>query len=176
MLRISVLAHTPLFGWAIIGWGRLARQVRGKVLQLRQMEYVVGARALGASAARVIGKYIVPNASSHIIFMATLYVPEYLLVESSLSFLGIGLTPPLTSWGVLLSDAQKVRVVLQYPWLLIPGLFIAALRQQRVGDTDPGPSRLHRCAHGERVHSMPGVLAGARVVPYRQDSVGPRHP
>ena len=92
---------------AIIGWGRLARQVRGKVLQLRQMEYVVGARALSASPARVIGKYIVPNASSHIIVMATLYVPEYLLVESSLSFLGIGLTPPLTSWGVLLSDAQK---------------------------------------------------------------------
>ena len=77
---------------AIIGWGRLARQVRGKVLQLRQMEYVVGARALSASPARVIGKYIVPNASSHIIVMATLYVPEYLLVESSLSFLGIGLT------------------------------------------------------------------------------------
>ena len=121
---------------AIIGWGRLARQVRGKVLQLRQMEYVVGARALGASAARVIGRYIVPNASSHIIVMATLYVPEYLLVESSLSFLGIGLTPPLTSWGVLLSDAQKVRVVLQYPWLLIPGLFIcvAMLAFNFVGD------------------------------------------
>ena len=121
---------------AIIGWGRLARQVRGKVLQLRQMEYVVGARALGASPWRVIGKYIVPNASSHIIVMATLYVPEYLLVESSLSFLGIGLTPPLTSWGVLLSDAQKVRVVLQYPWLLIPGLFIcvAMLAFNFVGD------------------------------------------
>ena len=106
------------------------------MLQLRQMEYVVGARALGASAARVIGRYIVPNASSHIIVMATLYVPEYLLVESSLSFLGIGLTPPLTSWGVLLSDAQKVRVVLQYPWLLIPGLFIcvAMLAFNFVGD------------------------------------------
>ena len=106
------------------------------MLQLRQMEYVVGARALGSSAARVIGKYIVPNASSHIIVMATLYVPEYLLVESSLSFLGIGLTPPLTSWGVLLSVAQKVRVVLQYPWLLIPGLFIcvAMLAFNFVGD------------------------------------------
>ena len=94
------------------------------MLQLRQMEYVVGARVLGASPARVIGKYIVPNASSLMIVMATLYVPEYLLVESSLSSLGIGLTPPLTSWGVLLSGAQKVRVALQHPWLPIPGLFI----------------------------------------------------
>ena len=82
----------------------------------------MGARGRWAPPpARVIGKYIVPNASSHIIVMATLYVPEYLLVESGLSFLGLGLTPPLTSWGVLPSDAQKVRVVRQLPVAADPG-------------------------------------------------------
>jgi peptide/nickel transport system permease protein len=109
---------------AIIGWGQLARQVRGRVLQLRSAEYVLAAQALGASPWRIIVRHLVPNLVSIIVVVASVSIPEYLLVESSLSFLGIGLTPPLVSWGVLLKDAQTVRVVVQYPWLLLPGVFI----------------------------------------------------
>ncbi|QMV02911.1 ABC transporter permease subunit [Devosia sp. D6-9] len=109
---------------AVIGWGQLARQIRGRVLQLRSAEYVLAAQALGGSSWRIITRHLVPNLISVIVVVASVSIPEYLLVESSLSFLGIGLTPPLVSWGVLLKDAQTVRVVVQYPWLLAPGFFI----------------------------------------------------
>jgi peptide/nickel transport system permease protein len=121
---------------AVVGWGQLARQIRGRVLQLRSAEYVLAARALGGSGWRIITRHLVPNLVSVIVVVASVSIPEYLLVESSLSFLGIGITPPLVSWGVLLKEAQTVRVVVQYPWLLTPGFFIvvAMLAFNFVGD------------------------------------------
>ena len=108
----------------------------------------------------MIGKYIVPNASSLMIVMTTLSVPEYLLVESSLSRLGIGLTPPLTSWGVLLSDAQMVQVALQHPWLPISGLFIcvAMLVFNFVGDA----VRTFETRHRQSNRMEPGALRGRK--------------
>lgn len=128
------------FGMAMllsaVGWGRLAREVRGQVLSLKQQEFGQSAQAIGCSDWRIITRHMVPNCYSHIIVMTTIMIPEYLLVESALSFLGIGLTPPLTSWGVLLNDAQHVRVVLENPWLLFPGvaIFLAMLMFNFVGD------------------------------------------
>ena len=109
---------------SLIGWADLGRQVRGMVLSLREQEYVMGARALGADGRRVMRVHIFPNTLSHVIASATLAVPGTILGESTLSFLGLGIRPPMTSWGVLLSEAQNLASLLLYPWLLIPGLFI----------------------------------------------------
>ena len=110
---------------SLIGWTWLARQLRGKVLALREEDFVMAARLLGASDAWVIFKHLIPATFSHTIVIATLSMPGMILAESSLSFLGLGLRPPLTSWGVLLKEAQNIQSLVLYPWLLIPGLFVA---------------------------------------------------
>lgn len=117
-------------------WTGLARQVRGKVLSYREEDYTEAARAAGASDTRIILVHMLPNALSHIIVVATLSVPWMILGETALSFLGLGIQPPLTSWGALLQDAQQVSVVLNHPWLMIPGAFIvvAVLGFNFVGD------------------------------------------
>lgn len=119
---------TVFFGISVIlslrNWTGLARQLRGKVLAIRESEYVMAAKGLGASDARIIFKHLLPNTLSHIVVIATLSVPGMILAETALSFLGLGMQEPLTSWGVLLQDAQQVSVVLQRPWLLLPGLFV----------------------------------------------------
>ena len=116
------------FGISIIlslfGWTGLARQVRGRFLSLREEEFVMAARLVGADTPRVIGKHMLPSFSSHIIATATLAVPGMILGETALSFLGIGLRPPVVSWGVLLQQAQNVRTLAVSPWLLIPALFV----------------------------------------------------
>lgn len=121
---------------SLIGWTGLARQVRAKVLSYREMEYTVAARAVGGSDWRIVFVHMLPNALSHIIVVATLAIPGMILAETALSFLGLGILPPLTSWGALLRDAQYVSVVLQNPWLMIPGAFVivAVLCFNFVGD------------------------------------------
>jgi len=103
---------------SLLGWGGLARQVRGKILATRDADYVLAARAAGAGHWHVLTRHLLPSAYSHIIVTATLAIPGMILGETALSFLGLGIRPPLTSWGVLLEEAQRVTVVLHYPWLL----------------------------------------------------------
>jgi peptide/nickel transport system permease protein len=109
---------------SFIGWTGLARVVRGQFLALREEDYVVAARLIGAGKIQIIFKHMLPSFMSHIITSATLAVPGMILGETALSFLGIGLRSPIVSWGVLLSDAQNYLVLVLTPWLLIPGLFI----------------------------------------------------
>lgn len=107
---------------SLLSWGGLARQVRGKVLATREQDYVLAARAAGAGHWHILMRHLLPTAYSHIIVIATLSIPGMILGETALSFLGLGIRPPLTSWGVLLEEAQRVTVVLNSPWLLIPSL------------------------------------------------------
>lgn len=112
---------------SLIGWGGLARVVRGKVLAYRNEEYVLAAEGVGAGTWRIITRHLLPGSLSHIIVVATLSVPELILAESSLSFLGVGVTPPMTSWGILLQGAQSVQALLHQPWLGLPAIFIIVI-------------------------------------------------
>jgi peptide/nickel transport system permease protein len=111
---------------SIIGWTWLARQLRGKVLALRDEEFITAARAVGASDVRIISRHLLPSVFGHIIVVATLAMPGMILAETALSFLNLGLRPPLTSWGVLLQEAQNLESLRHFPWLLTPALFISA--------------------------------------------------
>lgn len=122
---------------SMIGWTSLAREVRGKFLSLRGEDFVTAARLDGLSDWEVIRKHMVPSFSSHIIASLTLAVPLMILAETSLSFLGIGLQPPIISWGTLLKEAQNIRTIIEAPWLLIaPGttIVIAVLALNFLGD------------------------------------------
>jgi peptide/nickel transport system permease protein len=121
---------------SLLGWGGLARQVRGKVLAVREQDYVTAARAAGASHWYILTRHLMPAAYGHIIVMATLAIPGMILGETALSFLDLGIRPPLTSWGVLLEEAQRVTVVLHYPWLLLPAVpvVIVVIAYNLVGD------------------------------------------
>ena len=110
---------------SLIGWTWLARQLRGKVLALREEDFIMASRLAGASDWWIIFWHLIPATFSHIIVISTLAMPSMILSESALSFLGLGLRPPLTSWGVLLQQAQNIQVLLLYPWLMIPGFFVA---------------------------------------------------
>lgn len=109
---------------AFIGWAGLARVIRGQVISARNIDYVQAARGLGASDLRVILRHIMPNLSSFLIVTATLALPGYILGESGLSFLGLGIKEPMASWGLLLKDAYTDGAFKTYPWLLLPGLLI----------------------------------------------------
>lgn len=122
---------------SMIGWTGLAREVRGKFLSLRNEDFIIAARLDGLTDWEVIWKHMVPSFSSHIIASLTLAVPLMILAETSLSFLGIGLQPPIVSWGTLLKEAQNIRSIIQAPWLLIaPGtvIVIAVLSLNFLGD------------------------------------------
>ena len=101
-------------------WTGLARAVRSKLLSLREEDFATAATLMGASPRRVIGRHLLPNFMSHLIASATLSIPSMILGETALSYLGLGLRPPVTSWGVLLNEAQNVNVVALYPWLILP--------------------------------------------------------
>lgn len=116
------LAITVLL--SVIGWCGLARVVRGKLISLRDEDYVLAARIAGARDGRIIRRHLLPGFMSYLIVSLTLAIPQMILGETALSFLGLGLRPPVVSWGVLLSTAQDVKVVLMYPWILIPGVFV----------------------------------------------------
>jgi peptide/nickel transport system permease protein len=107
---------------SLVGWGGLARQVRGKVLAFREQDFVLAARAAGAGHWHIITRHLMPGCYSHIIVISTLAIPGMILGETALSFLGLGIRPPMTSWGVLLEEAQRVTVLLHYPWLLFPAV------------------------------------------------------
>lgn len=109
---------------SIIGWTGIARVVRGRFLALREEDFVMAARFSGASEMRIILRHMTPAFASHIIASLTLSIPEMILAETALSFLGLGLQPPAVSWGVLLKDAQSLMTITQAPWLLIPGLLV----------------------------------------------------
>ena len=109
---------------SLIGWTDLARVVRGKLLSLREEDFVMAGRIAGTTDPDIITKHLVPSFLSYVIVALTLSVPSMILAETSLSFLGLGLRPPVVSWGVLLSEAQNIHTLGLAPWLLIPGLFI----------------------------------------------------
>jgi len=106
---------------SLVGWGSLAREIRGKTLAIREADFVLAARVAGAKNRRIIFRHVLPNMTSHIIVISTLAIPRFILSESTLSFLGLGIKPPMTSWGLLLSDAMNIPSLSLYPWLLIPG-------------------------------------------------------
>jgi peptide/nickel transport system permease protein len=105
---------------SFIGWTGMAREVRGRFLSLREEDFVMAARLIGASEIRIILLHMVPSFYSHIIAVLTLSVPGMILAETSLSFLGLGLRPPVISWGVMLKSAQNISSVALAPWLLLP--------------------------------------------------------
>ena len=104
----------------LLDWTGLARAVRSKLLALREEDFATAAVLMGASPSRVIGRHLLPSFLSHLIASATLSIPSMILGETALSFLGLGLRPPITSWGVLLNEAQNINVVALYPWLMLP--------------------------------------------------------
>jgi peptide/nickel transport system permease protein len=104
----------------LIDWTGLARAVRAKLLALREEDFCTAAVLMGAKPRRIIGRHLLPSFMSHLIAVATLQIPEMILAETALSFLGLGLRPPVTSWGVLLTEAQNINAVALYPWLLLP--------------------------------------------------------
>ena len=106
----------------LLDWPGLARAVRSKLLALREEDFCTAARLMGASPRRIIGRHLLPNFMSHLIASATLSIPSMILGETALSFLGLGLRPPVTSWGVLLTEAQNIEAVALYPWLMLPML------------------------------------------------------
>ena len=109
---------------SLLGWTGLARVVRGKILSLREEEYAVAARLLGAGHGRVLIRHLLPGFFSHIIVSLTLSVPGMILGETALSFLGLGLRPPVVSWGVMLQDCLDVKAIRYYPWLMLPAATI----------------------------------------------------
>lgn len=109
---------------SILSWGALARQVRAMVLSLRTSEFVRAATYANASTWRIMRRHLLPSTMSHILVVATLAVPAMILGETALSFLGLGIKPPMTSWGLLLNEAQSIQALLELPWLLTPAIFV----------------------------------------------------
>ena len=109
---------------SVVGWTGLARVVRGKLLELREADFVMAARIAGVAEPHIITRHLLPSFMSYLIVSLTLSIPGMILAETALSFLGVGIQPPAISWGALLQGAQNVRTVALAPWLFIPGLFI----------------------------------------------------
>lgn len=122
---------------AMIGWAGFARVVRGMVLSIKNQEFVQATKSIGASRLRIIVKHILPQTASFVIVAMTLSVPSYILSESGLSFLGLGIQQPDASWGNMLKEAQEYTNIIYRPWLLTPGflIFIAVLAFNLIGDT-----------------------------------------
>lgn len=112
--------------FALLSWTTLAREVRGKVLSLRETDFILAAKEMGASDARIIFRHLYPNTLSHVIVILTLTVPGVILAESFLSFLGIGISEPLISWGLMMRNTQDIQTLGQNSWILAPIAFIVA--------------------------------------------------
>ncbi len=121
---------------AFRGWAGMARVIRGMVLSAKNEEYVQAARAIGASDKRIIIKHVLPVTTTYVIVSATVAVPGYIILESGLSFIGLGIQEPAASWGNMLSAAMNVTAITGFPWMLIPGfmIFIACLSYNLLGD------------------------------------------
>ncbi len=117
---------TMSFIFALLSWTLLAREVRGKVLSLRETDFVLAAQEMGASDARIMFQHLLPNTFSHIIVVMTLTIPTIILAESFLSFLGIGIQEPLVSWGTMMRDAQTIQTLGFNPWIASSVFFIIA--------------------------------------------------
>ncbi len=122
--------------FALLSWTTLAREVRGKVLSLRESDFIMAAREMGASDSRIIFRHLYPNVLSHVIVILTLTVPGIILAESFLSFLGIGITEPLISWGLMMRNTQDIQTLGQNSWILAPVVFmvVAVLGFNFLGD------------------------------------------
>ena len=127
-------AMTVILG--AVGWPTLARRVRSQLLSIRGEDYVTAARLAGARPSRIIGTHMLPSFTSFIIVDLVISFPYMILSETALSFVGLGLRPPAVSWGVMLQQAQSIRVIEQAPWLFIPALFVvvAVLAFTVIGD------------------------------------------
>jgi peptide/nickel transport system permease protein len=121
---------------ALVQWGGLARQVRGLVLAGREEQYVLAAQSMGASDRRIIFNHLIPATMSHVIVIATLKIPGMILLETALSYFGLGLVPPTVSWGTLLQDANTIRAIRFAPHLLwtVPFILLAILSYNMLGD------------------------------------------
>jgi peptide/nickel transport system permease protein len=127
LAAIMPVTWSPLlvyFGITVIlglmDWTGLARAVRAKLLALREEDYVLAAQLMGARTPRILFRHLIPGFISHLIASATITIPGMILGETALSFLGLGLRPPIISWGVMLNEAQNMNVVALYPWLMLP--------------------------------------------------------
>jgi oligopeptide transport system permease protein len=124
MVVLGQSLGTMILAMTITGWINMSRIVRGQVLSLKSQEYVLASRTLGAGLSRIMGKHLIPNTMGPILVTMTLTVPSAIFTESFLSFLGLGLTPPLASWGTMASDG--LPALKYYPWrLFFPATFIA---------------------------------------------------
>lgn len=130
--------YIVIFLLSLLGWTGIARIVRGQILSARELDYIQAAQALGAKESRIISHHLIPNSATYLIISLSMSIPSYILTESGLSFLGIGIVEPYASWGSLLKMAQDggFESISGRPWVLIPGLFIllAVLAWQFVGD------------------------------------------
>jgi peptide/nickel transport system permease protein len=121
---------------SLVGWAGLSRVIRGMVLSIRELEFVKAARVLGGSHFYTIVKHVIPNTLSYVIIAATLSIPGYILGESALSLIGLGIQEPYPSWGNMLSEASNVHVLSAYPWVLLPGcaIFVVIMTFNLLGD------------------------------------------
>lgn len=113
-----------VFIFSLLNWPTLAREIRGKILSLREQDFIVAVKEMGGSSLRIIFRHLLPNCLSHVIVVLTISIPELILMESVLSFLGLGIQPPMVSWGVLMQGAQRIEIIGLYPWVMTPCIFI----------------------------------------------------
>lgn len=124
MVVLGQSIGTMILAMTITGWINMSRIVRGQVLSLKHQEYVLASRTLGAPLTRIMGKHLIPNTMGPILVTMTLTVPSAIFTESFLSYLGLGLTPPLASWGTMASEG--LPALKYYPWrLFFPAMFIS---------------------------------------------------
>ncbi|MBS3789045.1 ABC transporter permease [Candidatus Bipolaricaulota bacterium] len=110
--------------FSLVDWTGLSRTLRGMVLSAREEDYVMAAKAVGAGHGRAMFRHILPNTTTYLVVVSTLRIPGWIIAEATISFLGLGIKEPQTSWGLLLSQANNLEAITSYPWLLIPGVFI----------------------------------------------------
>lgn len=120
----NVFLAFVIFVMSALGWAQMSREVRGKTLALARIDYVRAAMAIGATDRRIIFQHIFPNVMSHVIVAVTLAIPNVVLLESFLGFLGFAVKPPLMSWGLMLQDTATYSVIGSYPWILSPVAFV----------------------------------------------------
>jgi peptide/nickel transport system permease protein len=138
-LPSSTLFMVIVIVLSLVGWGGIARTIRGQVLSLKERDYTAAAKALGSGNFRIIVKHLLPNTLSYLIVSLSLIVPGFILTEAVLSFFGLGIQPPATSWGLMLSTAQGfagVTGLTERWWIFIPGvfIFISVLTWNLLGD------------------------------------------
>ncbi|MEP6692957.1 MAG: ABC transporter permease [Gemmatimonadaceae bacterium] len=150
----------------VVGWAGMARLVRGQVLVVRQLEFVQAARALGAADTRIIARHVLPSVLAPVVIAVTLGMAAAIMAEASLSFLGLGVQPPATSWGLMIADGRDLNQLRHAPWTsLFPGLAIGAtvLGFNLLGDALR--DALDHSSVGSRRLAATAPNAGARGAP-----------